>query len=245
MLMSILFFGKWGSKSGGKSIVISCFVLGVLLLLLNIPYISRFVANHTSEIMVARLHLFFPFGIVFALAYRRVVKVFVKSTGVWDVVALVLVGGIFLLLIVLPMCRQALTHHYLLTAHDYDRHEHGHLEEVCATNWNGKTILSDPMTSYYLRGMTGAYAVTVPWGHASPVLDYARLDDIARKALAGGPKYLGDVKVDAVLVNKKNRETELFAGKRAGEIVDAWKTAGWTVGKVTKDLVLIRPAVNL
>ena len=71
---------------------------------------------------------------------------------------------------------EAKTGLYVLRSGRYQVSEYQHLTVLEEYDLDRKLVLSDPHTSYYLRRFTGAYAVTVPPGHASPAVDYRTRD---------------------------------------------------------------------
>jgi len=83
-------------------------------------------------------------------------------------------------------------------------------------------------------------AAMIP-GEGSPAVDYERMNGRARRALAEGPAALGGMRVDAVILDRKNGSTARFTGRPVEELMQVWLNAGWRVEKDTAELVMLRP----
>jgi len=146
------------------------------------------------------------------------------------------------LLLVAPRAFSSATFHlYICRKHDYDRHRMACLEDVAKLGLRGKTVLSDPWTSYYTRGMTGAYVLTVIRDHASPTVNYQQRDRFVRNALLEGPEFLDGQKVDAVLVMKNDNVTSRFCGSSSEFIKSIWIKQGWKVTMETGEIIVMQP----
>jgi len=235
MLALIILVRVEGGRGGG---LLSCFVLGCALLVMCLPFVNRLIGEYTSWYMARRIPKLFPLGVVLAYAYSHLADTLRNRRLAPANLCIALLGAA----LVMPSFRnQALLHLHLCRTHDFDRHSHECLTESMERTFSGKTILSDPVTSYYARGMIGSYAVTVPAGHASPAVDYKAMDRKARNALAGGPDKLKGMRVDAVIVNKQNDATAKFSRKAYNEILRAWIGGGWRATIDTADLTVLVP----
>lgn len=214
---------------------------GAVLALFCVPAFNVLLASATSSFMSERVPYVFPYGLVAVLGVHAVAdKSTATKSGILQPrrlivprIVLVCAAGAVLLF----GARMALVHLYLVRTHDYDRHPWGYLESVTSLHLMGKVVLSDPFTSYYARGYLGSYAVTVPRGHASPALDYRKLDEVAKRALINPAEAPA---VDAVIIDRVH--TPPFAGAPEDVIVRAWKDAGWLeVVRTERVAVMVKP----
>jgi len=153
-----------------------------------------------------------------------------------------------MLALVLPAAKTwLLLQAYLVRQHDYDEHVFGYLQRELSDRmeWEGKTVLADPNTSYLLRGMLKARVLTVIPGEASPAVDYAPRHALVKDALLRGPVALGSRKVDAVVLDSKNGATKNFAGRPVRQIAETWTAQGWVVERETEEFVLLLPPTKV
>lgn len=220
--------------AGRRILFISLVAYGVGLLIVAVPPLNNIIMKHTSWYMAHRILWLFPVGIVFAYAFE-----FIMS-GKWR--GGLLVRKILILLIavgvLLPAGRTwAMKQLFLARTDEYNVHEFGYLEKLAELSLVGKTVLSDPVTSYYLRGMTGAYVCTVIPGEGSPALDYVVLNEDVRNALISGKSVDN---IDAVVLDIKNGATEHFMGLGVEEVIDVWEESGWSVVFGNGDVIVLK-----
>jgi hypothetical protein len=214
-------------------------VLGLLLLFLAVPCVNRAVGGVTSRFMAERVCSFFPLGLAVLVG---VTACFGSGTrrGARATIAVCL--AILAVTFFVPRAwHVARLQYYLFRTAEYDEHPFEHLQRTPGRQFEGRLVLSDPWTSYFARGMIGTYAISVPAGHASPAVDYAARDELARRALAEGPAAFGGRAIAAVLVNKHEDATARFCGREAGAIVAAWRSGGWVVQADTEDMAVLVP----
>jgi hypothetical protein len=186
-------------------ILVSLCGLGALLVLVGmIPLINRFIAGATSTFMAGRLHYFMPGGLLVALlATPR--KALVVQCRRWRVLSYVLLAA-YAAASVPALYHQVKVTYYLGTTHDYDVHEYHDLLALQPFGLSGKTVLSDPFTSYFARRFLGCYTITVPAGHASPAVDYAERNRVWQSVLADPVAAIeSGLSFDYVLINKRQR----------------------------------------
>ena len=214
-----------------------CLVSGLLC----IPAVNAWLADRTSWYMARRLPLLAPVGVAFALGW----SVCIDGVGLENVCrrrvwALRATMASIMLGLFLPSLRQwALFHRHMWITADYDEHPQQHLVVDLGDHVRGLTVLSDPTTSYFLRGMLGARVVTVTPGVASPAVDYREKDRRAVRLLAGGPDSQSNCEVDAVVVNRRSDATARFAGIPDETIATEWQSAGWGLVVDTRDVLLL------
>lgn len=235
-----------------RRLVLACLIFAALLALGCIPAINSVVLDHTSWYMARRLPLLFPFGIAFVFAWDTALKAggstatmvmrrshekikalhFLSCLGVCAVA----------LMLLLPSFKTwGLFHLYMLRTDAFDHHKFAFLEKELGQTVRGETILSDPTTSYFLRGMAGARVVTMIPGEGSPAIDYAERDRIALVGFQEGPGALGEVGVDGVVLALKSGVTGKFAVRTPAEIVATWRAQGWYIQSQTDEMILLRP----
>lgn len=216
-------------------------VLGSVLLLFCLPPFNGFVRAHTSWYMAKRIPRLFCLGPVLGAG-----AVAILSAG-WRA-RLRIAAKAAVIILVLGMTLPAaktwlLLQAYLARQNDYDEHVFGYLarELPDREQWEGKTVLADPNTSYLLRGMLKARVLTVIPGEASPAIDYAPRHALVKDALRRGPIALGGRRVDAVVLDIRNSATRSFAERPVADIVDTWTGQGWLAARETEEFILILP----
>jgi hypothetical protein len=148
-------------------------------------------------------------------------------------------------LVVRPGLRTVLEHLWWIR-HFSGQHQYGHLREVASPDLRGKTLLSDPWTSYFARYVLGTYAVVVPAYHSSPTVDADVREAITRAVLTGGPQTAAQlgISVGAVIIDKGSTNSAPFyasMGRGRGAIVRHWESSGWRVAQDTPHLWLLIP----
>ncbi len=222
--------------------VVPYIVFGCVLLFFCLPPVNVFLARHTSSYMSGRVPWLFPFGAALVFAWDNVCEMFLKFKKINIAGMCVLL--VSCVLVIPAVWQKGLFHLYMIRTSDYDRHPYEYLGAVPG-DIRGKVVLSDPNTSYFLRGMAGAYVVTVPAGHASPAVDYKARDTIVYHALREGPSALGDVVIDAVFIDKHKNATASFANTTSEQIVNVWQTGGWEIGAENEDLIVLVPGKEM
>ena len=227
-------------KSWGRPLT-PLLAMATVLLACSMPLINEGIAARTSSYMAGRIPFLLPYGIVMALA---VGCARVRCHVTWGGVGACLAGAICIGMLLLPAWHFVRLQSYLGRTDDYAHHPYGYIETVLAENYRGQTLLSDPWTSYYARGMVGTYAITVPSGHASPAVDYEARDQLAREWIRGGPASLGTAVVHALLIEKRNGAMQTFCGQTPSQIREIWQRGGWHVAEESPDMVLMVPGIG-
>ncbi len=205
---------------------------GILLIIFAVPPVNNFIMEHTSWYMAHRVLWVFPVGVVFAIVSDYLLSNGWRGGVFWGKIMVLLLAAIILL----PSLKTwGMKQLFLARTNEYNHHPFEYLRDLQKYDLRDKVVLSDPVTSYYLRGMTGAYVCTVIPGEASPALDYAMLDKNVYDMLLSG---LGN-NVDAILIDIKNGTTEHFAGASAKDIIYAYKENSWQVAFRSDDMVLL------
>jgi hypothetical protein len=118
-------------------------------------------------------------------------------------------------------------------------------------DWHGRCLLSDPVTSYFARGMLGCYVIVVPAGDASALAPHAARERIAIDALRDGPAVLdkAGLAVDAVLLDKKRGYLPEYFSEYPGfrdfmsldyrQIQITWGQQGWHKKMETSNCILL------
>lgn len=138
--------------------------------------------------------------------------------------------GLLALLTLLVVSRNRLAVHvYLSRTHDLDRHWCDDLLRLRPLKLDGVTVLSDPYTSYFARGMLGVRPLVVPAGVASPAVDHDTRELLACAALKSGtlPGFLADAR--AIIVERRNGLTQWFTGETPEIIRARWIAKNWLV----------------
>ena len=214
-------------------------VLCGLSLLLCMPGPNGWLAGLTSGYMARRMPLLVPVGLACAMGLPAALDGIKRSMSgrCAGVLVLVIVAAVFI-----PFgARRALFHRYMWVTREYVQHPYGYLRDTRGIV-AGRTVLSDPDTAYFARGMAGCRAITVRPGQASPAIDYAPRDALARQALSRGPGALGGLSVDGVLIEKRNRATYRFVGREEADMMATWLHAGWRVALDNDNVALLVPA---
>ncbi|MCE9613212.1 MAG: hypothetical protein K8T26_02995 [Lentisphaerae bacterium] len=207
-----------------------------LSLALAAPALNRRLAAATSDYMANRVIMFAAFAVAAGLAVRLLAGAFQRRPALVCVV-----GAAWLAALAWPLAGRVAVEVYLVRTHDLDAHWCGHLLRVQNQGLSGRAVLSDPYTSFFARGMLGAYALTVPAGHASPAVEYESRDALVRAALRSGTNPWRHDNVSAVLVEKKHGYTAEFTGMSPVDIQAAWVRHGWHVGYEDADLLMLQP----
>jgi len=232
--------GRFGASERPVSRFLPYGLLAATLLLLCLPPVNGLIRQRMGGFMAERVPAFFPLGLVTAVGVRAMTSARIGRLARGGLVLVVLgLAGVF----AMPGAgKAALLQRYLTLGQDYEQHPQQHLRAAAELGLGGATVLSDPWTSYHARGLLGAYAVTVPAGHASPAVDYEARDHAARTALAHGPAAVAGFNVNAVIVNKRNDRTERFCGVATEEIPPRWQASGWDVVLETAELAVLMQA---
>ena len=184
--------------------------LGVCLLCFALPPVNAVLASRTSTYMAQRVLWLMPTGLLLGLLPWSAASVAGPRRIHAGMQAALIVT------IVVSLCPdlwQGLkTHVYLVRTNDYDTHPYACLEKLGACGLAGRVVLSDPFTSYFARRFLGAYAVTVPSGHAAPAIDYVERDAVYRRLLHDPGALHGWPGVEFVLLNRRSREGFVHAG---------------------------------
>ena len=205
-------------------------------LVLAWPPVNRLIAEATSDYMAARVLWFVPFAVAVGVAGRLLLQ----PGRVRALRALLLTAAAAALLFG-PLGDRLAVHAYLLRTDDLKTHWCGHLERLEYLELDGKTVLTDPETAYYCRGLLGAYVISLRAGMASPAVDFASRDKSVRASLRAG-RPLGLVEgVDAVVVEKKLGLTEGFAGLAPAAIKQRWLVYGWRAVYEDDDVLALVP----
>ena len=118
-------------------------------------------------------------------------------------------------------------------------------------DWHGRCMLSDPVTSYFARGMLGCYVIIVPAGDASATAPHTVRKQIALDALHNGPTILdkAGLAVDAVLLDKKRTYLPEYFSEYPGfrdfmtldyrQVQIAWSLQGWHKKMETANCILL------
>jgi hypothetical protein len=215
-------------------------IWGGISLVLAVPAANTILANSTSDYMANRILQYAPLLIAAGTAFGCLLAAVERRLWQWGTAVMVAV----ILVAMLGRDRIAV-HAYLLRTNDLDAHWLEHLNRLDGLELRGRLVLTDPYTAYYMRGMLGALAATVPEGVASPAVEYASRDKLALAALRGAtlPGYLEEAV--AVVVEKQAGLTEDFVGMSPTEIRRVWQRVGWVVAYEDSDvLALKRPELN-
>ncbi len=170
-----------------------------------IPFVNRVISEKTSSFMGERIYYFIPGGLLIAsLAFAR--NIFTNNLKRWRVMSYMLLI-VYALACVPTFYREAKVTYYLGTTRDYDVHEYADLKRLQEFGLSGKTVLSDPFTSYFARRFLGCYAITVHAGHASPAVEYEVRNQLWRDTLENPIEVLQpDLPFDFILINKRPRK---------------------------------------
>ncbi|MGQ9661184.1 MAG: hypothetical protein ACUVWX_02465 [Kiritimatiellia bacterium] len=222
------------------SLLEALLLYGVMLFLCAVPPLNDLIRKGTSWYMANRVPWLFPIGpaLVLAAVAQRALRPAALVLGARLVMALLALG------VVLPQARKWVRLNlYLLRSSEYAEHSYAYLNDLRSHfgRLSGKIVLADPSTSYYVRGMLGAYVVTAIPGVASPAVDFAKRDRVARQALLEGPAALGLRNVELVILDQKNGSTRHFTGRTVNEIVSVWTQQQWRVWQDTQHCVVLVP----
>jgi len=220
--------------------------LGLVLLATFTPWVFHHLAEVTSIYFPPRLPLFFPYGIVAAMIPLAVTDLWTSGKRF---LAALPVAAVTLLMLVYGYQGIRVETYRLLqseggTPYDYLAREIG-------ADWHGRRVLSDPVTSYFARGMLGCYVIAVPAGDASALAPHRVRTQTALDALRGGPDILNraGLVVDAVLLDK--RRTYLpeyyseypgfrdFMALDYGQVELRWQMQGWHKKIETANCILL------
>ena len=221
--------------------------LGLALLATFAPWAFHHIASLASIYFPPRLPLFFPYGVVAAMIPLAV-------TGMWASMRRFLLAALpilvcTLLLLVYGYRRIRLETYRLFqseggTPYDY-------LAPELGGDWHGRCMLSDPVTSYFARGMLGCYVIIVPAGDASATAPHTVRKQIALDALHNGPTILdkAGLAVDAVLLDKKRTYLPEYFSEYPGfrdfmtldyrQVQIAWSLQGWHKKMETANCILL------
>jgi len=126
-----------------------------------------------------------------------------------------------------------------------------YLTSELAGNWHGRSVLSDPVTSYFARGMLGCYVVAVPSGDASALAPHTVRTQIALNALRNGPVILdkAGLAVDAVVLDKKRAYLPEYFSEHPNftefmaldykQVQITWSLQGWHKKMETANCILL------
>jgi hypothetical protein len=221
--------------------------LGLALLATFAPWIFHHVASLTSIYFPPRLPLFFPYGVVAAMMPLAVTGMW-ASTKRFFLAAIPILGCTLLMLVY--GYRGIRVEVYRLfkseggTPYDY-------LASELNGDWHGRCVLSDPLTSYYARGMLGCYVVVVPGADASATAPHTVRKQIAIDALRNGPAVLdkAGLTVDAVLLDKKRAYLPEYFSEYPGfrdfmtldyrQVQITWSLQGWHKKMETANCILL------
>jgi hypothetical protein len=231
LAMCVLALLDRGGSFKRRAATLVLLLIGVLLALLWLTPLNDMVARSTSSYMSSRLPQFLPIGLIVIAPGLLAVK---------SLRTLVLVTAGLLLL----AFRFARLHYYLARTHQYDHEPYAFLREALGPGWRGKTILSDPYTSYYLRGYVGCYVLTVPSGEGNPAVNHYELEQSAKAAMLNGLDPRAASKIDAVVVEKQIEDLQpgdliSFADVTPARVIAAWHDRfGWDVRQSPEAVIL-------
>jgi hypothetical protein len=221
--------------------------LGTVLLVTYTPWIFHRLVALTSIYFPPRLPLFFPYGVVAAMMPLAVISM-LTSRKRFPLATVSVVACTFLM--VAYGYRKVRVESYRFfqseagTPYDY-------LARDLKGNWHGRYVLSDPVTSYFARGMLGCYVIVVPAGDASAAAPHRVRTQIALDALRNGPSVLdrAGLTLDTVLLDKKRTylpeyfsEYPNFRGFMAldyGQVQIVWGQQGWHKTMETANFILL------
>ena len=233
---------EWARRTGGprqRRRAEIFLVWSVVLCVAATPVLNRRLAALTSDYMANRVFSLAPLPVIVGMGWERALA-FRRMETVYPVVFAVVMAA----LLAGPPRRLALVHLYLARTHDLDRHWCGHLRRLAGIAPRGVTALSDPMTSYFCRGMLGWYVMSVPAGDGSPAHDYADTDRRVKALLSGRARPGRHEGFQVVVIEKRNRLTEHFTGYSARALVVRWRRRGWRVAYADGDVTVLRPPTD-
>jgi hypothetical protein len=174
--------------------------LGLALLATFVPWTFHYLANVTSIYFPPRLPLFFPYGVVAAMVPLAVSGLWISRRRFLAIVTVLA----FTLLTLVYGYQNIRVEAFRFFQSEGDT-PYDYLVRELGANWHGRCVLSDPVTSYFARGMLGCYVIVVPAGDASAAAPHTVRKQIALDALRDGPAILdkAGLAVDAVLLDKK------------------------------------------
>ncbi len=220
--------------------------LGLVLLATFAPWVFHHLANVTSIYFPPRLPLFFPYGVVAALIPLAVSSLWTSMRR--SLAMVTVLAFAFIMLVYGYRSVRLETYRFLQseggTPYDYLVSEPG-------GEWHGRCLLSDPVTSYFARGMLGCYVIAVPAGDASALAPHAARERIAIDALRNGPAVLdkAGLSVDAVLLDKKRAYLPEYFLEYPGfrdfmeldyrQVQTTWGQQGWHKMMETSNCILL------
>ena len=221
--------------------------LGLALLATFAPWTFHHIANLTSIYFPPRLPLFFPYGVVAAMMPLAVMGMW-ASRKRFSFAAVPILGSTFLMLVYGYRSIRVETYRFFKseggTPYDY-------LGAELRGDWHGRCVLSDPLTSYFARGMLGCYVIVVPAGDASATAPHTVRTQIALDALRNGPAVLdrAGLAVDAILLDKKRSYLPEYFSEYPGfrdfmtldyrQVQIAWSLQGWHKKMETANCILL------
>jgi MFS family permease len=229
------------AEKRNKVLFVALMIYSVVLLFLAVSPLNNIIMQHTSWYMAHRILWLFPVGAVFAFTLGSVFnyegkRSFAHTVGKYIIILMTMA-------ILLPAVKVwGMKQFFLARTDEYDVHEFGYLETLNDFDLIGKIVLADPITSYYLRGMTGAYVCTVIPGEGSPALDYISLNEKVHNAMVSGIAFDN---IDAVVLDIKNGATKHFAGVGIENILTVWQNNGWNIIYRNKDVVLMMRVTDI
>jgi len=221
--------------------------IGLALLTTLAPWTFNHIAGLTSIYFPPRLPLFFPYGVVAAMIPVAVAGMWASKRKFF--LAAVPILGCTVLLLVYGYRRVRVETYRLFqseggTPYDY-------LAPELGGDWHGRCVLSDPVTSYFARGMIGCYVIAVPAGDASATAPHTVRLQIALDALRNGPVVLdkAGLAVDAVLLDKKRTYLPEYFSEYPGfkdfmaldyrQVQTTWSLQGWHKKMETANCILL------
>ena len=225
-------------------------ILSAFILALRIPVVEKMIAQSTSYGVADRLTLFLPFGVMAAFLYDECAVLLSAPENRRRLAALALLGAALVLAFPLAYRRVRLNVWLIRRgANLYRQHRYAYLVDELGPGWSRKTILSDPYTSYFARGLIGSYAVCVPAGNASHAVDHSARAALARNALVNGSAKLNGIHIDGIVIDKVNHadlasdpDAQTFADVSSDRVINVWTNSGWRVCRETDHMVLLCPS---